>query len=164
MEILVSLIKYFIQLEIEHVGTLSDRHLSEYFCATIDLKNTVVLRRTAVLAELGRCAEYMAFLLRFTEKDDILVEDVNKRIDVIKQTSQDNNFDIGFWNLEYARSRLGGHSPRSFMEVYGDLYKEVVDSHIYDTAMNIALEFISDPTVLRDHRLGPVQRMPPASQ
>ncbi len=120
MEILVSLIKYFIQLEIEHVGTLSDRHLSEYFCATIDLKNTVVLRRTAVLAELGRCAEYMAFLLRFTEKDDILVEDVNKRIDVIKQTSQDNNFDIGF--LEPRICAIPARRPQSQI-FYGGIWR-----------------------------------------
>ncbi|KJA18115.1 hypothetical protein HYPSUDRAFT_205613 [Hypholoma sublateritium FD-334 SS-4] len=63
--------------EINSVSNLSAERLAEYFCVVSDLKNAVVLRRAAVLAELGRCAEFMSLLLSFYDQDDAMLQEIH---------------------------------------------------------------------------------------
>ncbi|KJA24996.1 hypothetical protein HYPSUDRAFT_200232 [Hypholoma sublateritium FD-334 SS-4] len=97
------------------ISALSPEALEEHFCILSDLKNAVIMRRAAVLAELGKCAEFMSYLLTFNDQDNIILEGAIQKIKLIQQASQDHGLNLNFVLLEFARS-LRSDYGRSFME------------------------------------------------
>lgn len=114
------------------------------------------MRRAAVLAELGRCAEFMSFLFSYYDKDDAMLQGVEEKIQLIEQASRDHGFDLPFWKLEFARSWYNElDCEHSFMEHSGPLYESIVTNGRHNAAMDYGLQFIRDPYILREHRMRP---------
>ena len=106
-----------------------------------------------MLAELGRCTEVMSYLLGLYDRDAALFKTSTEKIGLIRQASKDNDFNLAFWDLEYARSKLANSSEFSFMEAHGTLYQSTVESGKNDVAMHYGRQFLKDPVALREHRI-----------
>ncbi len=116
-------------------------------------------RRAAVLAEIGRCTEYLEHLLSYYDQDNTILYSVAKTIDEIQEVSASGHHDLRFTDLEYCRSWQSSFGS-AFMELNGPIYQSIIGSQMFNGAIDYGLQFVSDPTAVREHRIWPFRYLP----
>lgn len=127
--------------------------MEQHFQVVIDAQNAMLLRQSAVLADIGMSLEMLTSQMRLYDKDKAKLVCIRDEMDRLMQACSDRHLNLNFEILERYRSSVPPYTP-SFIEMNQLLYWEkqpLIDSR--RDAQTAGLKFLQDPMALREYRL-----------
>ncbi len=111
------------------------------------------------MIDIGRHLEMIIPKLSLFDNDSAALQFVANEIALIKQecSKRPPQKDINFTCLEFFRSMERPHAY-SFMENYNMVFSKIMDWEDGARACRMSLQFLEDPSALREHRLHTFRR------
>lgn len=130
--------------------------LKRYFETAVDAENALLLRKSALLIDIGICLETLTANLSIYDNDNAILSHVKDDIETLKHICAERQLEYDYASLANLRSMAPPYRL-SFREEHQNLYWEVrPHSTRHRDATAAASKYLEDPLALREYRLGKV--------
>ncbi|KJA23427.1 hypothetical protein HYPSUDRAFT_54375 [Hypholoma sublateritium FD-334 SS-4] len=134
----------------------SPEALARQYATTIDAKNALVLRQSAILADIGLFLELLIPKISIYETDRAKLTNIHQDLDYIHEECINQQINLQFSDLEWRRSadhacglafaNRKRHSEFSWQE------RIIAIGEYYNDAQAVGQQFLADPACLIEHR------------
>ena len=134
----------------------SPEALSCQYATAIDAKNALILRQSAITADIGLFLEFLIPKINIYATDKVQLINIRQDLDYIHEECARQQIRLPFSDLEW--SRLADH-PNGLSFTDQNRHKDfswkisIMDIGEYSYAQDAGLQFLNDPASLIDNRL-----------
>lgn len=134
----------------------SPETLACQYATTVDAKNALVLRQSAIVADIGLFLELLIPKVNVYATDTVMLTSIQQDLELLRQECIARHIDLPFNDLEWGRSpdhpcglaftNEGRHQNFSWQD-------KTMDVSEYSDARAVGLQFVNDPASIIDNRL-----------